>query len=118
MKRLILAAAVAALALPAAPASAAPSPSSAPALPTAARCIDVEVTGRTVAVRRPAGDAPVAKADSPIVRYVHRGDVLRTCVTAVDRTESGPAYRKCGKGGWTWYIVRGGQIPTTCARPV
>ncbi|MFG3172281.1 hypothetical protein [Streptomyces sp. NPDC048200] len=75
------------------------------------------VTGRTVAVRRPAwNDGPVARPDSPVDHYVHRGDVLASCTVALARTPSGPAYRKCGRTGSTWRVVRGGQIPATCLR--
>ncbi len=75
-----------------------------------------EVTGRKVAVRMPEGNAPVASPDSPVVRYLHRGDVVTSCVEAIARTESGPAYRKCGRGGHVWRIVRGGQVPATCLK--
>ncbi|QIP75451.1 hypothetical protein EZV63_36280 [Streptomyces sp. VN1] len=72
------------------------------------------VTGKKVAVRMPRGSAPVASPDSPVVRYLHQGDVVTSCVEAIARTQSGPAYRKCGKGGHVWRIVRGGQVPATC----
>ncbi|MEU6460163.1 hypothetical protein [Streptomyces sp. NPDC047065] len=75
-----------------------------------------EVVGKKVAVRKPTNNAPVAAADSPVVRYLHRGDVVRSCVAAIARTESGPAYRKCGRGGHVWRVVRGGQAPATCLR--
>ncbi|MEU9523695.1 hypothetical protein [Streptomyces sp. NPDC048224] len=71
------------------------------------------VTGKKVAVRKPAS-GPVAAPNSPVVRYLHRGDVVTSCVAAIARTQSGPAYRKCGKGGHVWRIVRGGQVPATC----
>ncbi|MGW6486234.1 hypothetical protein [Streptomyces sp. NPDC055056] len=75
------------------------------------------VTGGTVAVRRPAwNDGPVARPDSPVDHYVHRGDVFASCTVAIARTPSGPAYRKCGRTGSTWRVVRGGQIPATCLR--
>mgnify|MGYP001215871694 CR=1 FL=1 len=74
------------------------------------------VTGKKVAVRRPADNAPVASPDSPVVRYLFRGDVVTSCVEAVARTQSGPAYRKCGRDGHIWRIVRGGQVPATCLR--
>ncbi|MGI5397834.1 hypothetical protein [Streptomyces sp. CA-251251] len=77
-----------------------------------------EVTGRKVAVRMPEGNAPVASPDSPVVRYLHRGDVVTSCVAAIARTQSGPAYRKCGKGGHVWRIVRGGQVPATCLKRI
>ncbi|MFD8723990.1 hypothetical protein ACFV2H_40055 [Streptomyces sp. NPDC059629] len=80
----------------------------------------IKVTGKTVAVRRPEGNAPVAGPNSPVVRYVHRGDVIRNnfCLIAIGRTNSGPAYHKCDKDGYNWYIVVGGQIPVTCAKRV
>ncbi|MFG2435758.1 hypothetical protein [Streptomyces sp. NPDC048508] len=68
-------------------------------------------------MRRPAwNDGPVARPDSPVDHYVHRGDVLASCVSAVARTPSDPAYRKCGRTGSPWRVVRGGQIPATCLR--
>jgi hypothetical protein len=80
----------------------------------------IKITGKKVAVRRPEGDAKVARPDSPVVRYVHRGDVIRNnfCVIALGRTNGGPLYRKCGKDGYNWYIVVGGQVPVTCAHRV
>ncbi|MGW7820924.1 hypothetical protein ACWGLF_22960 [Streptomyces puniciscabiei] len=80
----------------------------------------IKITGRTVAVRRPQGDAPVDRPDSPGVRYVHRGDVSRNnfCLIALGRTNRGPLYRKCGKDGYDWYLVVGGQVPVTCAQRV
>ncbi|MGW1537846.1 hypothetical protein [Streptomyces aureus] len=75
------------------------------------------VTGRVVAVRRPAwNDGLVAKPNSPVDHYVHRGDVLLSCVEAIARTQSGPAYRKCGRAGSVWRVVPGGQIPATCVK--
>lgn len=80
----------------------------------------IKITGKTVAVRRPKGDAPVARPDSPVVRYVHRGDVIRNnfCLITLGRTNSGPLYHMCGKDGYDWYIVVGGQVPVTCAQRV
>jgi hypothetical protein len=80
----------------------------------------IKITGRTVAVRKPTGNSPVARPDSPVVRYVHRGDMIRNnyCLIALGRTNSGPLYHKCGKDGWNWYIVVGGQVPVTCAQRV
>ncbi|MFF4752265.1 hypothetical protein ACWD5R_45745 [Streptomyces sp. NPDC002514] len=71
-----------------------------------------------MAVRRPAGDAPVARLDSLVVRYVRRGEVIRNnyCLIAQGRTYSGPLYHECSKDGWNWYIVVGGQVPVTCAK--
>jgi Tfp pilus assembly protein PilV len=89
-----------------------------PALSTAKRCSTTwEVTGRKVAVRRPAwNDGPVATTTSPIHHYLYRGDRVTSCTVAVARTESGPAYRKCGKAGSLWRIVPGGQVPQTCLK--
>ncbi|MGW3956980.1 hypothetical protein ACWEKM_40200 [Streptomyces sp. NPDC004752] len=80
----------------------------------------IKITGKKVAVRRPEGNTKVAQPDSPIVRYVHRGDVIRNnfCLIALGRTNSGPLYHKCDKDGWNWYIVVGGQVPVTCAKRV
>ncbi|MFF8940371.1 hypothetical protein ACF08O_37840 [Streptomyces paradoxus] len=88
----------------------------APALLTAKPCSGMwEVTGRKVAVRRPAwNDGPVATTTSPVHHYLHRGDRVTSCTVAVARTESGPAYRKCGKAKSLWRVVRGGQVPQTC----
>jgi hypothetical protein len=72
-----------------------------------------------VAVRRPAwNDGPVAKPNSPVDHYVRRGDVLISCVDAIASTQSGPAYRKCGRPGSVWRVVHGGQIPATCVKRV
>ncbi|GAA2658782.1 hypothetical protein [Streptomyces vastus] len=80
----------------------------------------IRITGKKVAVRMPEGGAKVARPDSPVVRYVHRGDVItnRFCVVALGRTNGGPLYRKCGRDGYNWYIVAGGQVPVTCAQRV
>lgn len=80
----------------------------------------IRITGKTVAVRMPEGNAPVARPDSPVVRYVHRGDVIRNnfYLIALGRSNDGPLYRKCGKDGHDWYIVIGGQVPVTCAQRV
>ena len=113
VKTLILVAAVMALAGE----SAVAVPTAAAAAPPAAACTKKwEVTGRKVAVRMPRGNAPVASPNSPVVRYLHRGDVVTSCVEALARTQSGPAYRKCGRGGHIWRIVRGGQVPATCLK--
>ncbi|MEY6563476.1 hypothetical protein AB8B12_00620, partial [Streptomyces sp. PGLac3x] len=50
----------------------------------------------------------------PVVRWVYRGDRLRSCVMTFNRGSE--TYRACGKAGQDWYVVRGGQIPKTCAR--
>ncbi|MEU3855680.1 hypothetical protein [Streptomyces sp. NPDC029554] len=99
--------------------SAAPLPTNA-TLPAAKPCSTTwEVTGRTVAVRRPAwNDGPVATPTSPVHHYLHRGDRVTSCTVAIARTQSGPAYRKCGKGGNLWRIVPGGQVPQTCLKRV
>ncbi|MEV7981867.1 hypothetical protein [Streptomyces sp. NPDC086519] len=78
----------------------------------------IRITGTKVAVRMPKGDAPVAQPDSPVVRYVHRGDVIQNnfCLLALGRGSSGPVYRECGRDGYNWYIVVGGQVPVTCAK--
>ncbi|MFD8737467.1 hypothetical protein ACFV06_21450 [Streptomyces sp. NPDC059618] len=78
-----------------------------------------KVIGRVVAVRRPAwNDGPVARPSSPVDHYVHRGDVLTSCIDAIARTEHGPAYHKCGRTGSVWRVVQGGQIPATCVRRI
>ncbi|MER7982749.1 hypothetical protein [Streptomyces sp. NPDC095817] len=60
----------------------------------------------------------MARSDSPVDHYVHRGDVLASCTAAIARTLGGPAYRKCGRTGSVWRVVRGGQIPATCLRRI
>jgi hypothetical protein len=115
---LTLAAALAVLTGAAAPQASAAPLHHKPALLTAKPCTTTwEVTGRKVAVRRPAGnDGPVAKTTSPVHHYLHRGDRVTSCIVAIDRTESGPAYRKCGKTGNVWRVVPGGQVPQTCLK--
>ncbi|MEY2244891.1 hypothetical protein AB8A21_18585 [Streptomyces sp. BF23-18] len=89
------------------------------AAPMAACTTKYKVTGRVVAVRRPAWNGGlVARPDSPVDHYVHRGDVLVSCFDAIARTERGPAYRKCGRTGSVWRVVRGGQIPATCVHRI
>ncbi|MGP3949590.1 hypothetical protein [Streptomyces sp. 7N604] len=84
-----------------------------PAAAATYRCKSVRVTGQTVAVRY--DPDPRAR----IVRYVRRGDVLRSCFTHLGRAESsGDYYRACDKRGLDWYWVKGGTIPTTCARKI
>ncbi|MFD9984002.1 hypothetical protein ACFWZJ_26865 [Streptomyces massasporeus] len=61
-------------------------------------------------------EGPVAKTTSPVHHYLRRGDRVTSCVVAVARTESGPAYRKCGKAGNVWRVVPGGQVPQTCLK--
>ncbi|MFE9813124.1 hypothetical protein [Streptomyces sp. NPDC005548] len=60
----------------------------------------------------------MARSDSPVDHYVRRGDVLLSCVQAMAHTEQGPAYRKCGRAGSVWRVVRGGQVPATCLRRI
>ncbi|MFE7909986.1 hypothetical protein [Streptomyces albogriseolus] len=115
MKKMIAAAAAAAL--PLLPATASPAAATPAHLSSASACsAKWVVTGKKVAVRRPADNAPVASPDSPVVRYLYRGDVVTSCVEAIARTQSGPAYRKCGRDGHVWRIVRGGQVPATCLK--
>lgn len=100
-----------------APAEAAPATATATTTPTAAACTTSwKVIGKKVAVRMPEHDRPVASPNSPVVRYLHRGDIVRSCIEAIARTQSGPAYHKCGRGGHVWMIVRGGQVPATCLK--
>lgn len=74
--------------------------------------------GAGVAVADAWNDGPVARPDSPVDHYVHRGAVLVSCTDAIARTEQGPAYRKCGRAGSVWRVMRGGQIPATCVRRI
>lgn len=107
------AATFAATALLAPAAEAAPAPTSVAAAPAKA-CTTKWKAKQRVAVRRPAG--PVATMDSPIHHYLRKGQVVRSCVVAVARTESGPAYRACGGEGHFWRIVPGGQVPQSCLK--
>lgn len=59
---------------------------------------------------------PVAKTTSRIHHSLHRGNRVTSCTVAVARTESGPAYRTCGKAGSLWRIVPGAQVPQTCLK--
>ncbi|MFD8725274.1 hypothetical protein ACFV2H_46875 [Streptomyces sp. NPDC059629] len=120
MKHLITVATVAtalAVALSTPQASAAPS-RDASALAAAAPCTTKwKVIGKVVAVRRPAwNDGPVAKPNSPEDHYLHRGDVVTSCIVAIARTGQGPAYSECGRTGNIWRVVRGGQVPQTCLK--
>ena len=120
MKKMILAAVVAALAaMPAAasPSAAASSTSSVPSMkPCATKW---KVTGRRVAVRRPAwNEPPVATQRTRVDHYLNRGDVVTSCVVAIARTEGAPAYQACGKAGNVWRVVKGGQVPQTCLKRV
>ena len=78
------------------------------------------VTGRKVAVRRPAWNDTnvVATPSSPVVRTLKRGRVVTSCTTMIARTEGGPAYHKCGKDGHLWRVAEGGQIPATCLEKI
>lgn len=54
---------------------------------------------------------------TPIHHYLCKGEVVRSCIVAVARTDNGgPAYRACDGGGNLWRIVPGGQVPETCLR--
>jgi len=98
-------------------------PSVAQAAPTAAKaaksCSTRWEAVQRVAVRRPGPqDGPVATMNSPVDHHLRKGQVVTSCVVAVARTESGPAYRACGADGHLWRIVRGGQVPQSCLRRV
>ncbi|MEU6031514.1 hypothetical protein ABZ825_31635 [Streptomyces tauricus] len=56
----------------------------------------------------------MATMNSPVHHHLHHGEVVRSCVVAIGRTHSGPAYRACGHEGHLWRIVPGGQVPQTC----
>lgn len=89
------------------------------AVPAAAPCTTQWRAVETVAVRRPAwNEDPVATMRTRVDHYLHRGDVVTSCVAAMARTETGPAYRACGHDGYLWQIVRGGQVPRTCLKRV
>ncbi len=77
------------------------------------------VTGKKVAVRRPAPDRTSATSSSPVVRYLHRGDRIKSCLTTHNRGSSASSYTKCGRHGTDWLIVRGpkgGQVPLACVK--
>ncbi|WP_406011171.1 hypothetical protein OG440_37315 [Streptomyces sp. NBC_00637] len=120
MTRLITACVLAAALI--GPGAAWPSAAAVPARPaaTSTPCTTVwEVTGKKVAVRRPAwNEGPVAKPDSPVDHSLRRGQRVTSCIVAIARTERGPAYRACGRHGSTWRVVPGGQIPQTCLKKV
>lgn len=80
------------------------------------RCRTVKVTAKKVGVRKPPASRTSARMSDPVVRWVYRGDRLRSCVMTFNRGSE--TYRACGKTGQDWYVVRGGQIPKTCARVV
>lgn len=97
-------------------AQAAPAVETAPALKTA-DCTTKWKAKQRVAVRRPGRlDGPVATMNSPIHHYLRKGEVVRSCLVAVARTDSGPAYRACGGEGHLWRIVPGGQVPQSCLK--
>ncbi|RDD85057.1 hypothetical protein DVZ84_31430 [Streptomyces parvulus] len=90
---------------------------SAPAAAPAKACATKWKAKQRVAVRRPGPhDGPVATMRSPIHHYLRKGQVVRSCVVAVARTVSGPAYRACGGEGHVWRIVPGGQAPQSCLK--
>ncbi|MFE2195602.1 hypothetical protein ACFXAQ_32935 [Streptomyces olivaceus] len=118
MTRLMTTAAVAAAALAAliAPTAAEAAPA-APHTAPAKACATKWKAKQRVAVRRPGpNDGPVATMRTPVHHYLKKGQVVRSCVVAVGRTTSGPAYRACGGEGHLWRIVPGGQVPQTCLR--
>jgi hypothetical protein len=59
---------------------------------------------------------PGREDHQPGAPLLPRGDRVASCVVAVARTESGPAYRKCGNTGSVWRVVPGGQVPQTCLK--
>ncbi|MGN9821504.1 hypothetical protein ACTMUQ_40045 [Streptomyces sp. SD11] len=70
-----------------------------------------------MAVRRPGPyDGRVATMSSPIHHHLHRSQMVRCCVVAIARTQSGPAYRAYGKDGNLWHIAPSSQVPQTCLR--
>ncbi|MFE0101699.1 hypothetical protein [Streptomyces sp. NPDC059009] len=81
----------------------------------AAACTTIKITGKKVAVRMPDNGDTVADSDDPVTRYVRKGDKLRSCLIANGYSQS---YNKCGRTGHDWFIVRGGQVPLTCAKRV
>ncbi|MER5602993.1 hypothetical protein [Streptomyces sp. NPDC002265] len=84
-----------------------------PTTAAAARCTLTWRAVQRVAVRMPAwNEGPVATTRSPIVRYLRRGERVRSCLVAVGRN-SWSQYHECG-GGSLWRIVRGGQVPSGC----
>ncbi|MFD0287634.1 hypothetical protein [Streptomyces lutosisoli] len=100
-------------------AEAAPALTAAVHAPAAKDCTTMWKAREGVAVRRPGRlDGPVATMHSPIDHYLKKGEAVRSCVVAIARTSSGPAYRACGGEGHIWRIVRGGQVPQACLRRV
>ncbi|MFJ9410921.1 hypothetical protein [Streptomyces sp. NPDC101393] len=82
-------------------------------VPKTAACTTIKITGKKVAVRMPDEGDTVADANDRVTRYVHKGDKLRSCLIANGYSQS---YNKCGKTGHDWFLVRGGQVPLTCAK--
>lgn len=97
-------------------------PSAAQAAPVAAKaepCTTQWKAVQRVAVRRPGPlDGPVATMNSPVHHHLRKGQIVTSCVVAIARTASGPAYRACGGEGHMWRIVSGGQVPQSCLRRV
>ncbi|MGW0572984.1 hypothetical protein [Streptomyces tauricus] len=124
IRRLMMTAAMVAgtlsgLALPATPAGADTPVVASVHSPAAAPCASKWRAVQRVAVRRPGPyDGRVVTMNSPIHHHLRRGEVVRSCVVAIGRTQSGPAYRACGREGSLWRIVPGGQVPQTCLRRV
>ncbi|WP_328663588.1 hypothetical protein [Streptomyces sp. NBC_00328] len=58
-------------------------------------------------------EGPVATTRSPIVRYLRRGERVRSCIVTVGRDSS--QYHECG-GGSLRRVVPGGQVPSGCLR--
>ncbi|MEW2571862.1 hypothetical protein [Streptomyces sp. NPDC047070] len=54
--------------------------------------------------------------NSPLHHHLTPGQVVRSCITAIGPTQSGPANRACGKDENTWRAVPGGQVPQTCLK--
>ncbi|MGW6015823.1 hypothetical protein [Streptomyces sp. NPDC055210] len=122
IQRLMMTAAMVATALSGLALATTPAAAGAPAAvsahaPAAAPCTTKWRAVQRVAVRRPGPyDGRVATMNSPVHHHLHRGQVVRSCIVAIGRTQSGPAYRACGKDGSTWRIVQGGQVPQTCLK--
>ncbi|MFC8008481.1 hypothetical protein ACFUCH_35545 [Streptomyces olivaceus] len=91
-------------------------PASSTAAPSAAAaCATKWKVKAKVAVRRPApNEGPVATTRTRVHHYLYKGDVVKSCVTAVGRTAN--QYRACGKSDSLWQIVPGGQVPKTCLK--
>ncbi|WP_330269939.1 hypothetical protein [Streptomyces griseorubiginosus] len=110
-----VAATLAALLVPtASDAAAAPTAPGVGTVASAQPCTTYWIARQRVAVRRPEG--PVATMSSPVHHHLRKGDRVRSCIVAVARTDSGPAYRACGGEGHLWRIVPGGQVPQSCLR--